>query len=258
MKLFGRHLLGICAVGFIAGCKSESKDQAATPPDAPVAAAAESSGTRVQDSAKSMAGMDHSNMPGMQPTADAKRAVGASGGAAPIAGVDHSKMDMTPSPSGAAPRNRASTDMAGMDHSQMNMGPAAPKTAGRSQATNAMQGMAGMDHGSMTPNRAQSTSRRPAQATPGGMGAMTGMGGMTGMTGMGSMAGMDHSQMSGMQMPAMSANLMADRKLQMLAAALLKDPDIMRRVQADSVLRNRWSDPGVRTQISNAAGGEHK
>lgn len=252
MTLQGRPTLWICAAGFIAACNSESKDPTKARSAAPVSASAESLGNRVQDSAQPMSGMDHANMPGMQPSPGSKPPVASGGGAAPMAGMDHSKMNMAPAASSATPRSRASTDMAGMDHSQMNMGTVAPRTTGRAQPPGGMQGMAGMDHGTMAPNPARGTSQQPTQAR------RSGMAGMAGMAGTGPMAGMDHSQMAGMQIPSMSATQIADRKLQMIAAALLKDPDILRRVQADSVLRNRWSDPSVRTQISAAAGSEHK
>lgn len=57
------------------------------------------------------------------------------------------------------------------------------------------------------------------------------------------MAGMDHSKMAGMQPPAPNA---AEQKLQQLVGELVEDSVVRARIQADSILRNRWQDPEVR------------
>ena len=129
-----------------------------------------------------MQGMDHSNMPGMQPSA------------------------------------RQGGNMQGMDHSNM---------AGMQPSPGQGGTMQGMDHGAMN---------MPGQQQPG------------------QMAAMDHSGMSGMQprqggAAAQGAPLGADqgtRKVQQLVTELVEDPVVRQRIQADSVLRNRWQNPGVR------------
>lgn len=61
----------------------------------------------------------------------------------------------------------------------------------------------------------------------------------------GQMAGMDHTGMSGIQGGALGAD-QGTRKVQQLVTELVEDPVVRQRIQADSVLRNRWQDPGVR------------
>ena len=59
----------------------------------------------------------------------------------------------------------------------------------------------------------------------------------------GAMAGMDHSAMAPTQPSAPDA---AEQKLQRLVGELVQDSVVRARIQADSVLRNRWQDPEVR------------
>ena len=78
------------------------------------------------------------------------------------------------------------------------------------------------------------------------------------------MAGMDHSRMAmGNTPPTTGAAdhsahtaavpqtdgtgaAAADQKLQQIVQRLVQDSVVLRRIQADSVLRSRWQDPAVR------------
>ncbi len=108
--------------------------------------------------------------------------------------------------------------------------------------------MQGMDHSSMAGMQSSAGQRGTMQGM--NHGAMN----MPGQQQAGQMAGMDHSGMSGMQpsrggAAAQGSPLGADqgtRKVQQLVTELVEDPVVRQRIQADSVLRNRWQDPGVR------------
>jgi len=66
------------------------------------------------------------------------------------------------------------------------------------------------------------------------------------------MAGMDHSNMPGMAgtgaaaTPAPAAQDAISPAMRALVTRLVQDPVVRERIQADSVLRNRWQDPDVR------------
>ena len=178
-----------------------------------------------------MAGMDHSTMnmgaPAPAPTPSTPAA------ATGMAGMDHSTMAISPRQTGGASTRPATAPggMAGMDHSQMDMGArsAPPRGTGRSspgRASAATGGMAGMDHSTMPMSPAR-PGARSSTATPRA----------------GAMAGMDHSAMAPTQPPVPDA---AEQKLQRLVGELVQDSVVRARIQADSVLRNRWQDPEVR------------
>lgn len=199
-------------------------------------------------------------------------------------GVDHSTMEMpnNTAPRAAGPVPDESGDMAGMDHSTMSMPapgaadratPAAgnPSAARRAANNSGMAGMAGMgamDHSGMDMPASGSQARRPSGGTaataqgmagmPGmkGMSApsgrsagttsMPGMQGMQGMSGMQGPAGMNHEGMSmpgSARMPPPDPSL---EKLQQMVQILTRDPLVRQRIQADTILRNRWADPDVR------------
>ena len=84
----------------------------------------------VPDTSASMAGMDHSKMPGMATKAAPSQA---------MAGMDHSKMP------GMSTKSRPAQSMAGMDHSKM---PGMASNAA-SATRAAPQSIAGMDHSNM-------------------------------------------------------------------------------------------------------------
>lgn len=160
--------------------------------------------------------MDHGNMPGMS----------ARGASAGTPEVDHAEMagivGHAPSSDarGGTPTVGASrmADLQGMDHSQMQ---AAPSDLGRTSASN---GRAAMDHGTME------------------TGAQTR-----------AMPGMDHAAMSARPDDAGSV-LNADpgmEKLRALVAELVRDPTVRAQIEADTALRRRWADEGVRRVLLN-------
>ena len=123
----------------------------------------------------------------------------------PMAGMDHSKMNMGTPAAGArpaAPGAKPTDPMAGMDHSKMNMGaPAAgakPPAAGTKPAARGAKPadpMAGMDHSTMNMGAPAAAAKPPAAGTkPAARGAKPAD----------PMAGMDHSKMN-MGTPASGA-----------------------------------------------------
>ena len=157
------------------------------------------------DTAGPMAGMDHSKMPGM--TAPAPTS-------APMSGMDHSKMPGMGAT--AAKADRPAGDMAGMDHSKM-PGMSPPPSSGTRRST---ANMAGMDHANMPGmSRAAATAGRTTT----------------------NMAGMDHSNMPGMAATPQAVSA-ADVKMDTLITALLNDPVVRQRIQADSSLKRRWDE----------------
>lgn len=150
-----------------------------------------------------------------------------------MAGMDHSTMAMPPRQAGGGSTRPATAPggMAGMDHSQMAMGApsAQSRAAGSASSRRAVPtagGMAAMDHSTM-PMGAARPAAGVSTATPRA----------------GAMAGMDHSAMAPTRPPAPDA---AEQKLQRLVGELVQDSVVRARIQADSVLRNRWQDPEVR------------
>lgn len=203
-----------------------ARDSAATPPGHDMAAMRDSAPAK-SDSGK-MSGMDHGRMNvagsssgqmrGMDHSGMAGMKPGAPGGRMPQ--MDHARMAGGATAVGGA--------MRGMDHSGMRMG--ARASASREAGGAAMPGM---DHSAM-------------QGAP-KTGSTTGMGAMdhAGMTGMqGGMPGMQHGA-------AAMAGEDADAKLRALVAELVQDPAVRARIQADSVLRNRWNDARIRRILLN-------
>lgn len=183
-----------------------------------------------------MSGMDHSNMPGMQsgqPMPDMQHGGKTTGGS--MAGMDHSQMQSA--------RGRGEQAMAGMDHSQM-----------RTTTPRGQQSMAGMDHSQMNmpaarqqPTPQMDHSRMNMQPTPGAT------------TQMQHQMPMPQSQPgrtnppAGMQMappedPPEPEDV-ALEKIRALVAELVRDPRIQTRIQADTVLRRLWQDPGVQQYL---------
>jgi uncharacterized protein involved in copper resistance len=136
---------------------------------------------------------------------------------------------------GAAPAGAAgSTPMQGMDHGAM-AGMDHPRMGGmRHDQT---------QHGQTAQTRGMDHSRMPGMRH----GAMNVPGG-DGMRRDGAMPGMDHSRIDRMEQSA--AGVRSDdagmEKLRLLVAELVRDPAVQARIQADSVLRRRWEDEGVR------------
>ena len=185
----------------------------------------------------SMQGMDHSRMPGMSGTA---------GGAAPrggervgpsrmagmrpaagtadrsMQGMDHSRMAM---PSGGSGRPQGSTAMQGMDHSRMQM------DTPQRRASQSDNSTAAMDHANMAAAPGVTAPVRPGNARPA--------------------RDADHAQHGAVSRVAVQVPE-ADAKLYRLAGRLVQDPLVQRQVQADSMLRNRWQDPGVRAILLTA------
>lgn len=146
-----------------------------------------------------------------------------------MAGMDHSKMSMqtdtagtskAPSSSRSTPGPKGMADMPGMAGMPSMSGRTAVSAKASSQAPRQemreMQGMAGMDHSRMSPR----TSAMPSMP-------------------------MERSPMPmPMQMP--TATEAADMKLQQIAAILVQDSVVQRRIAADSALSSRWHNPVVR------------
>ena len=165
------------------------------------------------DSTGGMAGMDHSNMPGMSGADSSISAAGT------MEGMDHAN---TPGMGSGASATRSA---AAMDHSNMpGMSGSGAAARSGSRAPAAASAIAGMDHSRMA---------NPAPRA-----------GASGRTAMdhAAMPGMDHASMPGMA----TANNAADAKLVELISLLATDPVVLRRIQADSVLRNRWANPALR------------
>lgn len=199
-----------------------------------------------------MTGMDHSNMPGMDHATTASRGGQSSGtGGGGMAGMDHSNMQM-PARGGAT--GGSAGGMAGMDHSRMDMSGAA-RTPGAARPGSAGQPMAGMDHAAMGHGAAPAAAARQRRAAQpsNDMSAMdhstmpmtrTGQPAATAAAA----AGHEMHQMPGMPGMAVAPDS-GTLKLQRLVARLVEDPAVRQRIQADTVLRNRWRDPDVREVV---------
>lgn len=134
-----------------------------------------------------------------------------------MAGMDHGAMAGSQGDS----RTAAGEAMAGMDHSRMQT---APSARSRTDAS-ATGRMAEMDHGNMS---------------------------MSGQTR--TMPGMGHAGMPGMRpdAPATMTHDAGMEKLRALVAELVQDPGVQAQIQADSALRRRWADEGVRRVLLNS------
>lgn len=206
----------------------------------------------------SMAGMDHGGMAGMQ--GDSQTAAGEG-----MAGMDHSGMaGMSGSGAqagagvmdhGSMPGMRAggvSASAAEMDHSRMAgmAGHAAPSEARGGTPTMDHSPMQGMDHSRM--QAAPSDRSRTNASAAGRMAEMDhGNMNMSGQTR--TMPGMDHAGMPGMP-PGASVEVTDDagmEKLRALVAELVQDPRVQAQIQADTALRRRWADEGVRRVLLN-------
>lgn len=221
---------GMATVLALAACSGGDRDTAAV-----ADSATQSPGA---DTASAMAGMDHSQMSGMdQAKTDTAGASANSSGASTTAGIDHSSMDMGGRSGAKDTSGTKQPAMAGMDHSQMPMGGTSKSPASGARAP-ASGKMAAMDHSQMPMGGSEAPAGR---RTPAAGAAATG-----------GMAGMDHSRMPMGTTPRKSAPAppivkdSGDEKLQRLIAALVKDSLVRRRIQADSALRRRWADTSVR------------
>lgn len=185
-----------------------------------------------------MAGMDHSRMPGMS----------GSGVQAGASAMDHSNMP-------GMKAGGASAGMAEMDHSRMGgmAGHAAPSEARGESPTmdhSRMAGMQAMDHSRM---QAAPSDRSRSSASAAGSMAEMDHGNMN-MSGQARTAPrMDHAGMPGMQpgAPADMSNDAGMEKLRALVAELVQDPMVQAQIQADTALRRRWADEGVRRVLLN-------
>lgn len=258
------HAMGDSAAGDPAG------GQGATDSAGVNHGAAHGSGTAGISGQAPAAVMDHSGMamtPGQTGSAtdhsrmdmSQNRSAGARVGG--MAGMDHSQMNHgTPSGrqgstraanhaemqhggTGTPSRPNASRQAGGMDHSRMSgmqhgtsdrtppadhsrMGHAA---AGPGRATQPA------DHASMPGMQHQNSGTRPSGITPEMEGMRHGPTGMQGTT----------QSQAGTALPAGPGT----EKLLTLVRALVRDSVVQQRIQQDSVLSDRWRDPGVRRII---------
>lgn len=240
----------------VTACSGDSEPDTKRPTARDTAAPAHDMSAMTDSSADTtaMAGMDHSQMPGMQSSANSAGMQGGQTGGS-MAGMDHSQMGKT-----AAGRQQP---MAGMDHSQM-----------RNMPARGRQSMAGMDHSQMQNNAAR------------GQQPMAGMDHSQMQNAPGTrqqpMAGMDHSRMNMQpntgaatqmqhQMPIPQAQAgrtnppggmqmappadppepedAALEKIRAVVAELVRDPRIQARIQSDTALRRLWQDPGVQQYL---------
>lgn len=184
---------------------------------------------------------------------------GCSGGAERPAGEDASTVsvqtrDTTGTPDSAGMAGMDHGTMAGMDHGRMAgmPGHAAPSEARGGTPTmdhSRMAGMQGMDHSRMQPSPSDG-SRTSASAA--GHSAMAhGNMNMSGQTG--AIPGIGHAGMPGMRhgAPTEADNDAGMDKLRTLVAELVKDPRVQEQIQADTALRRRWADEGVRRILLN-------
>ncbi|CAN5682752.1 hypothetical protein BH23GEM8_BH23GEM8_02580 [soil metagenome] len=163
---------------------------------------------------------------------DTSAANGHSAGDHGMAGMDH----------GAAPAGAAgSTSMEGMDHGAM---------AGMDHSR-----MGGMQHGQTQHGQTAQPRGMDHSSMPGIQHGTMNVPGGDGMRRDGAMPGMDHSRMDGMEqrpagVPWDDAGM---EKLLLLVAELVRDPAVQARIQADSVLRRRWEDEGLRRVLQSPA-----
>ena len=233
---------GLAALMAAACSQEKPANDAALRDTAPAPAAAhDMTKMPASEDTAGMAGMDHSTMSAGQPggTAMTPTVPADQGGA--MAGMDHSQMRTGNARTGAMagmdhsamtqPR-RGSQSMAGMDHSQMNM-PGAQRSASSRSAT----GM--QNHNMSMGNQAQQSARDPHA-------------GMTMAPGISAQpapadphAGMQMEEPGELPLP----DDVAMEKLRALVAELVRDPEVLARIQADSTLRVLWQDTGVRQYL---------
>jgi uncharacterized protein involved in copper resistance len=171
--------------------------------------------------------------------------VGCSGGAERPAGEDASTAAVQ---SRDKARAQDSAAMAGMDHGRMagmvHGGMAGMQ--GDSQSAAGQGGAQGVDHSEM-----HAPAREPGGAGAQASGRMAGMdhGTMEMSDQTRRMPGMDHAGMPSTR-PGTAAELPTDdtgmEKLRSLVAELVQDPAVQAQIQADTALRRRWADDGVR------------
>jgi hypothetical protein len=180
--------------------------------------------------------------------ADSPDSASVARGSAAEENVDHSTMTMPGDTAMNMAGSSEPADMAGMDHSTMakpapgvaggtnsarGSAPAAPRAGNKG----GMAGMGAMDHSGM-----DMSPPRPQTRTSSGA-AVAAAPRMSGTSGMGH---------GGMSMPGSAPTLPADpalEKLQQMVRLLTRDPLVRQRIQADTALRNRWTDPEVRRII---------
>lgn len=157
-----------------------------------------------------MAGMDHSQTA----SGDAR--------SEPMTGMNHSALTA---------RSATSQSMAGMDHSRMNMPSGRPSAASRSAT--------GMQNHNMPMGNQSQPSARDAHA---GMAMTPGMAAQP----------VPPDPHAGMEMEPVdqpAPDDVAMEKLRALVAELVRDPEVLARIQADPTLRALWEDPGVRQYL---------
>lgn len=203
-----------------------------------------------------MAGMDHGGMAGMQGDSQAPAGAGmpamnhaempgmsGSGATGGAAAMDHGNMPGMSA--GGASAGRAELDHGGMaghvPNSEASQGTSTVGATG-------MAGMQGMDHSQMqaapvdmSPTSA-STGRAPMDH------ATTALPGQTR-----TMPGVDHAAMP--PDPDDGGSVLSRdpgmEKLRALVAELVQDPGVQAQIQADTALRRRWADEGVRRVLLN-------
>lgn len=178
------------------------------------------SGAAPRDGPNPTAAMDHSTMPGMRATGQTSaRSVDRP------SGVDHSRM---PGMQAVPSRRGGANVMAGMDHeASAAIGRGTPGTSRRATMDRAASGAVPMDHSNMP---GMGGSPVPGSSRAGGV------------PGSGPLA-------SPHGMPAPPIQDPGTAKLVQLVAKLVQDSVVRRRLQVDSVLRNRWNDPDVREAL---------
>lgn len=143
-----------------------------------------------------------------------------------MAGMDHSAM------TAGQPAGQGAAAMSGMDHSRMDMANTRPNASGRAAA-------AMPDHNMPMGNRSQSSARDPHA----GMAMTPGL----------SAQPAPPEPHAGMNMAEPAEELLPDdvgmEKLRALIAELVRDPEVLARIQADPALRELWQDPGVRQYL---------
>ncbi|MBA2556153.1 MAG: hypothetical protein H0V12_02215 [Chloroflexi bacterium] len=232
--MYGKHSGRLAALLLIAGCSNpqppaDETQRGETGPTAPATA------TAVPDTSAAnghsagdhgMAGMDHGAAPAG--AAGSTSMEGMDHGA--MAGMDHSRMGGMQH---GQTQHAQTAQTPGMDHSRMG-----GMQHGQTQHGQTAQPR-GMDHSSM----------------PGIQHGTMNVRGGDGMRRDGAMPGMDHSRMDGMEqrpagVPWDDAGM---EKLLLLVAELVRDPAVQARIQADSVLRRRWEDEGLRRVLQSPA-----
>ena len=165
-----------------------------------------------------------------------------------MAGMDHGDMAGMPGDS----QSPADAGMAEMDHSRMagmsDSGVLASAGSSPTMDHSRMADMPAMDHAGMQAVPGEES--RTSAPTTGGMAEME-HGNMNMSGDAPAMPDVSHVGMSGMQ-PGAPADFTDDagmEKLRALVGELVQDPTVQAEIQADTALRRRWADEGVRRII---------